>query len=239
MLRRCLRTRLESDESWEAARSVSSARAVGQGFRTPIANTVGMPDVSHEPEREQLREVARIEAFSDGVFAIAITLLSLQLMDPLRGDLGAALAARWPNFFALALSYAVIGAYWVFHHRLFSEVVRYNVRLIWLNLLVLFFIVLMPFTTSVLADRGDQPLAVLVYAGSLIGGGLAGAALTAYVFVGHRMCAASVTPRRARAGTAATRRSTWARRSCAPLRTGSDAGSRTRRTCGARRRRRR
>ena len=177
---------------------MQSARAVGQVFRASIANTVAMPDASHEPEREQLREVARIEAFSDGVFAIAITLLSLQLMDPLRGDLAAALAARWPNLLALALSYAVIGAYWVFHHRLFSEVVRYNVRLIWLNLLVLFFIVLMPFTTSVLADRGDQPLAVLVYAGSLIGAGLAGAALTAYVFVGHRMCAASVTPRRCR-----------------------------------------
>jgi uncharacterized membrane protein len=147
---------------------------------------------------ERPREVGRIEAFSDGVFAIAITLLSLELVIPLHEDLGAALSDLWPNFFALALSFAVIGSYWVFHHRLFTAVVRYDRRLIWLNLLVLFFIVLMPFTTSVIADYGGEPLGVVVYAADLVGAGLASAALTAYVFAGRRMCALTVSDGRIR-----------------------------------------
>jgi uncharacterized membrane protein len=143
-------------------------------------------------EEPRPREVARIEAFSDGVFAIAITLLSLELVIPLHDDLGAALRGLWPHFFALALSFAVIGSYWVFHHRLFAAVVRYDRRLIWMNMLVLFFIVLMPFSTSVVAEYGGQPLGVVVYAANIVGAGLASTALTAYVFVGHRMCARSV-----------------------------------------------
>jgi uncharacterized membrane protein len=154
-----------------------------------------MTEAGPQLEVEQPHAVARIEAMSDGVFAIAITLLSLRLVIPLRGELDAALADLVPDFFALALSYAVIGSYWVFHHRLFAAVVRFDRRLVWLNLLVLFFIVLMPFTTSVVAQHGNEPLGVLVYAGSLIGAGLASAALTAYIFLHHRMCAASVTPR--------------------------------------------
>jgi len=169
-----------------------------QGFRAPAPNRHGMPEASLQSGVEHPRAVARVEAMSDGVFAIAITLLSLQLALPLHGDLGDALVALAPDFFAFALSYAVIGSYWVFHHRLFAAVVRYDRRLVWLNLVMLFFIVLMPFTTSVVAEHGNDPLGVLVYAGSLIGAGLASAALTAYVFVGHRMCAASVTPRRVR-----------------------------------------
>ena len=142
-------------------------------------------------EEPRPREVGRIEAFSDGVFAIAITLLSLELVIPLHEDLAAALRDLRPNFFALALSFAVIGSYWVFHHRLFAAVVRYDRRLIWMNMLVLFFIVLMPFSTSVIAEYAGQPLGVVVYAANIVGAGLASTALTAYVFVGHRMCARS------------------------------------------------
>lgn len=157
-----------------------------------------MSEASLQSEVEHPHAVARVEAMSDGVFAIAITLLSLQLAIPLRSDLGAALVELVPDFFAFALSFAVIGSYWVSHHRLFAAVVRYDRRLVWLNLLMLFFIVLVPFTTSVVSEHGNEPLGVLVYACSLIGAGLASAALTAYIFVGHRMCAASVTSRRVR-----------------------------------------
>ncbi len=151
-----------------------------------------------DAEDRQPREVARIEAFSDGVFAIAITLLSLELVIPAHRDLAAALADLRPDFFALGLSFLVIGTYWVFHHRLFSTVVRYDSRLIWMNLLVLFFIVLMPFSTSVIADYDGQPLGVVVYALNIVGAGLASAGLTVYVLTGHRMCAQAVTHGRIR-----------------------------------------
>ena len=149
-------------------------------------------------EEGRPREIGRIEAFSDGVFAIAITLLSLDLIIPMHEDLAAALSDLYPNFFALVLSFAVIGSYWVFHHRLFSAVVRYDRRLVWMNFLVLFFIVVMPFSTNVVADYGAEPLGVVVYTVNIVGAGLASCALTAYVFVGRRMCSASVTDRRIR-----------------------------------------
>ncbi len=157
-----------------------------------------MPEPETSAETAQPREIARIEAFSDGVFAIAITLLSLDLIIPMHEDLAAALGDLYPNFFALGLSFVVIGSYWVFHHRLFSAVVRYDRRLVWMNLLVLFFIVVMPFSTNVIADYGAEPLGVVVYTVNIVGAGLASCALTAYVFVGRRMCAASVTDRRIR-----------------------------------------
>lgn len=157
-----------------------------------------MADAAPDAEKRQPREVARIEAFSDGVFAIAITLLSLELVIPASEDLAAALGDLWPDFFALGLSFLVIGTYWVFHHRLFSSVVRFDSRLIWINLLVLFFIVLMPFSTSVVADYGGQPLGVAVYACNIVGLGFASSALTVYVLRGRRMCAAEVTQGRIR-----------------------------------------
>ena len=149
-------------------------------------------------EERPPREVGRVEAFSDGVFAIAITLLSLGLVIPLHEDLAAALGDLYPDFFALGLSFAVIGSYWVFHHRLFASVVHYDKRLVWINLLVLFFIVVMPFSTSVIADYGAQPLGVVVYTVNIVGAGLASTALTAYVFVGRRMCPSSVSDGRIR-----------------------------------------
>jgi uncharacterized membrane protein len=137
---------------------------------------------------DQSQEVARIAAFSDGVFAIAITLLTLQLEVPRSGDLGQNLIDLGPYFLAFVISFLVIGLYWVAHHRLFAIVVRYDSRLIWLNLLALFFIVLLPFTTSLIAEHGDQPLGVIVYAASLAGAGFANTALAAYALVGRRLC---------------------------------------------------
>ncbi len=140
---------------------------------------------------DQSKEVARIAAFSDGVFAIAITLLTLQLQLPKGGTLAQELGGLGPNFFAFVVSFLVIGTYWLAHHRLFAVVVRYDGRLIWLNLFTLFFIVLLPFTSSVIAEHGNQPLAVIVYALSLAGAGFANTAMAAYVLVGRRMCPAS------------------------------------------------
>ena len=137
---------------------------------------------------DQSHEVARIAAFSDGVFAIAITLLTLQLDLPKGESLAQALSGLQPSFVAFVISFLVIGTYWVAHHRLFAVVRRYDGRLIWLNMATLFFIVLLPFTTSVISDYGSTRLGVIVYVASLAGAGLATTALAAYALVGHRLC---------------------------------------------------
>ena len=150
-----------------------------------------MESATTETLADQSKEVARIAAFSDGVFAIAITLLTLQIAIPKDGDLSQELIGVLPNLSAFVISFLVIGMYWVAHHRLFAIVERYDHRLLWLNLLTLFFIVLLPFTTMVVAEYGDHPLAVIVYASSLAGAGFANTALAAYVLVGRRLCSAS------------------------------------------------
>ncbi len=146
----------------------------------------------HETRAEGAKEVDRIAAFSDGVFAIAITLLSLQLAVPAAQDLGHSLTELAPSIFAFVLSFLVIGAFWVAHHRLFALVREHDDRLIWLNMAVLFFIVVIPFTTTVIAAHGGSRLGVLVYAFSLVGAGLANVALNAYVLVGRRLCSPSI-----------------------------------------------
>jgi hypothetical protein len=74
------------------------------------------------------KETARIEAFSDGVFAIAITLLILEIKIPTAGsgDLSRQLIRQWPSYFAFVISFAFIGIMWINHHRLFTHIKRSN-----------------------------------------------------------------------------------------------------------------
>ncbi|MCU1331672.1 MAG: hypothetical protein JWM08_664, partial [Candidatus Angelobacter sp.] len=73
-------------------------------------------------------ETARIEAFSDGIFAIAITLLILEIKVPSRdqGSLVAGLMRQWPSYLAFLLSFAYIGIMWINHHRMFTHIKRSN-----------------------------------------------------------------------------------------------------------------
>lgn len=99
-------------------------------------------------------ETARVEAFSDGVFAIAITLLVLELKVPqATTPLWPALVAQWPSYFAFLLSFAFIGVMWVNHHRLFTHIRRADNGLLFANLLLLLGITFIPFPTSVLASH--------------------------------------------------------------------------------------
>jgi uncharacterized membrane protein len=98
---------------------------------------------------------ARFEAASDGVFAIAITLLVLGLAVPVvhpatQGALSRALIALWPNFLAYVLSFAVIGIMWNNHHMLFRSVARIDRTTFFLNLLLLGITAFIPFSTAVL-----------------------------------------------------------------------------------------
>jgi uncharacterized membrane protein len=111
-------------------------------------------------------EFSRIVAFSDGVFAIAITLLVLQLEVPehVHHDaLTSVLLEQWPDLFAFALSFAVIGRFWVLHHGFFGDVTGFDGRLIALNLFYLAWIVLLPFSSGVLGDHGGDEAAVILY----------------------------------------------------------------------------
>jgi uncharacterized membrane protein len=96
---------------------------------------------------------SRVEAFSDGVFAIAITLLVLTIAQPTRyRDLTHELATRWPAFAAYVVSFAVIGIMWLNHHSLFSSFERIDRGLFYLNLLLLLTITFLPYPTGVLGE---------------------------------------------------------------------------------------
>ena len=85
------------------------------------------------------KETARIEAFSDGVFAIAITLLILEIKIPNAGsaNLSSQLIRQWPSYFAFVISFAFVGIMWINHHRLFTHIKRADNTLLFLNLLLL------------------------------------------------------------------------------------------------------
>ncbi|HLN17015.1 MAG TPA: TMEM175 family protein [Acidimicrobiales bacterium] len=95
----------------------------------------------------------RLEAFSDGVFAVAITILALNLSvaGPGHGPLLHQLAHHWPQFAAYVVSFFTIGIIWVNHHALFMRIALVDRRLLFLNLFLLMVVVLLPFATSTLA----------------------------------------------------------------------------------------
>ena len=103
---------------------------------------------------EDARDSARLEAFSDGVFAIAITLLILELKVPPHDvALAPALWERWPSYVAFLASFMTIGVMWLNHHRLFSLITKKDDGLIVINLLLLLGITWLPFPTALLAEH--------------------------------------------------------------------------------------
>jgi uncharacterized membrane protein len=133
---------------------------------------------------DERRSLDRLVAFSDGVFAIAMTLLVLNLSVPdVHGpDEGAklwvAVRDQAPELFCYFLSFAVIGRYWVVHHRMFRVVVRADSRVLTLNLLLLGFVAVIPYPTEALGRYGDTTTAVVLYSTTLMLTGLANAALS-------------------------------------------------------------
>jgi TMEM175 potassium channel family protein len=118
------------------------------------------------PTREDAEvEFNRIVAFSDGVFAIAITLLVLTLEVPAGvDDLGQELRDRTDEFLAYALSFAVLGKLWLSHHRFFGSLGRFDGTLLALNLVYLAFVALVPFTSDLLGNYSGERVAVIAYA---------------------------------------------------------------------------
>jgi uncharacterized membrane protein len=119
-----------------------------------------------------LTETGRIEAFSDGVFAVAITLLVFDVRVPSgpNGSLGSALLRQWPSYVSFLISFAFIGIMWVNHHRLFNHIRRSDNLLLFFNLLLLLGVTVVPFPTALLANRyfipGDRTVAAAVFNGT-------------------------------------------------------------------------
>lgn len=117
-------------------------------------------------------ETGRIEAFSDGVFSIAATLLVLNLKFPAsKAPFWPGLLAQWPGFLSFLLSFLFIGIMWINHHRLFSHVRRSDDVLMAVNLLLLLGVVWIPYPTSLMAQAvgtGSVRDAALLYNGSYL-----------------------------------------------------------------------
>jgi uncharacterized membrane protein len=120
----------------------------------------------------------RIETLADGVFAIAMTLLILDVRVPtVDPEQDAVAFARnlwhlWPRFLAFAVSFLIAGVFWVGHNAIMSYIVRSDRVFLWLNLVFLLFISAIPFSASLVGQYPQQPAAVWVYCSNLIIAGL-------------------------------------------------------------------
>lgn len=104
----------------------------------------------------------RLEAFSDGVIAIVVTIMVLELRAPSQPNL-AAIAKVAPSLISYALSFLVVAIMWVNHHHLIHAVHKVTAGLLWANLYLLFWMSLVPFVTDYLGKNHHEPLAVALY----------------------------------------------------------------------------
>ena len=138
----------------------------------------------------------RLVFFSDAVFAIAITLLALEIRLP--EDAGGlsnqqlfnSLVAIWPKYLSFIISFLVIGNFWIAHHRRYRYIQRYDTRLMLLNLLVLMSIAFIPFSTAVISQSGNRT-ATIYYALSISATGLLSAFLWLYASWKNRLLKAN------------------------------------------------
>jgi uncharacterized membrane protein len=149
-----------------------------------------------DPQEQKIeggRELDRIVFFSDAVFAIAITLLVLNIeipdipQDLVSEELPGRLLDLWPKLLSYVISFLVILIFWTAHHSIFRPIKTYDRGLIWLNSLFLMFIAFLPFPTALLGEYGDQQLVVVIYAGSFAITRLLLTAVSWYATSGHRL----------------------------------------------------
>jgi len=120
-------------------------------------------------ETPQLISKSRLEALSDGVFAVVMTILVLQLGGSAISNaetstqLDAALLAQWPTFVSYTISFLVVGLYWVSHHTYFTFIRGINETQLWLNLLFLFCLSFIPFAADLIGDHPDFRAGAMLY----------------------------------------------------------------------------
>jgi uncharacterized membrane protein len=118
----------------------------------------------------------RLEAFSDGVIAIIITIMVLELKTPEHAT-WAALCERWPTALSYLISFFFVGVYWGNHHHLVHTLVRVDGKIIWLNLHLLFWMSLLPFMTRWLGETYPAAVPAIAYGGIMLLTGIAYAML--------------------------------------------------------------
>jgi uncharacterized membrane protein len=144
-----------------------------------------MSELHNEIKREF--QIERMILFTDAVFAIAITLLVIEIKPPHVGlnatsiNLLAELQNLFPLFLGFILSFFVIAIYWRSHHRLFSFIKDYDDKLIWLNFLFLFSIILMPFSSAFYSEYFSYNVAFYFYCGNVAATGIFNYAMLAYI----------------------------------------------------------
>jgi len=134
-----------------------------------------------KPDRNKPKEPARLIGLSDGLFATVLTLLVLDLRLPdalSAGNGSAASFLKWigPHLFSYVLTFLVAGTYWFAHHRDFDQIIRYDRQLLGYNLLFLFFIGLLPFSTAAVSlapfTTGTYPFYWTIYGANIISAGV-------------------------------------------------------------------
>ncbi|MDQ3862030.1 MAG: TMEM175 family protein [Actinomycetota bacterium] len=156
--------------------------------------------------REQAtgRDRDRIVNLSDGVFAIAITLLILDIRVPdipegmVASELPGALLSLWPKYLGYLLSFVGISAFWIIHHSIFRPIRAYDRILLYLNFLFLMVVAFVPFPTSLLGEYGDHQLPVAIYAATLAVGRLLLTAIHWYTSRNDRLLDEPLDPATAR-----------------------------------------
>lgn len=144
-------------------------------------------------QRERDYDIGRLLAISDGVFAVAITLLVFNVPVPTIAQsdatsrLPVALLETAPPLLTFALSFFLVGFYWIQHHQLFKQLVSVNVRLLWLNLVLLFLVCLLPFSSGVVGRYPNTVIGAEVYAVNLAAIALAFLALYLFATRGQQM----------------------------------------------------
>ncbi|MGQ0602190.1 MAG: TMEM175 family protein [Anaerolineales bacterium] len=146
---------------------------------------------------QRVEGTGRLEAFSDGVIAIIVTLLIFEVRVPELDDLSiagvlAALPAVAPKFVSFAISFFTVAIFWVNHHHFFSRITHSNWKLLWLNNLLLFWLTVVPFTTAFLGDYPTQPVVVALYGLVLCLAGLSFSLMGQYVFFKSDLIPSSV-----------------------------------------------
>jgi uncharacterized membrane protein len=148
-----------------------------------------------QQKTENGRELDRIVFFSDAVFAIAITILVLDIRVP-DGLSPAALPGQvldlWPKYLSYVISFLVLAIYWQVHHRVFKPITGYDGTLVWLNFLFLMVVAFLPFPTALLGEYGEEQLSVVIYASNAALASLLLAAISWYATSGHRLVPADL-----------------------------------------------